>query len=356
MRFLGESSEALLALAGLHGALLLLCCWLWACCSRLKRESIAASKDAERINGQLDEAKRLAASAEEIAAIGLWQYSPDEGRHEWSPGLRNIFGLGQDEIFLPGDAETLLAANGVDLVSMVMARQDESKPFSLRFAIMRLDGSMRVLAVRARHIGALATRSRRVLGVVTDITEQSRREKGLAQSRDIALREARKARELANTDPLTGLANRRRVMAELDRLIVRSRQSGEPLAVIMLDIDYFKQVNDIHGHPVGDDVLRNIGQILRQQARAGDVAGRIGGEEFVWIAREADVSVARALAERLRQAVAERGAGIGAPPVTISVGLATMRNEDSGLGLFARADQALYQAKDQGRNTVRMAA
>ena len=64
----------------------------------------------------------------------------------------------------------------------------------------------------------------------------------------------------------------------------------------------------------------------------------------------------RALAERLRQAVAERGAGIGAPPVTISVGLATMRNEDSGLGLFARADQALYQAKDQGRNTVRMAA
>ena len=356
MRFLGESSEALLALAGLHGALLLLCCWLWACCSRLKRESIAASKDAERINGQLDEAKRLAASAEEIAAIGLWQYFPDEGRHEWSPGLRNIFGLGQDEIFLPGDAETLLAANGVDLVSMVMARQDESKPFSLRFAIMRLDGSMRVLAVRARHIGALATRSRRVLGVVTDITEQSRREKGLAQSRDIALREARKARELANTDPLTGLANRRRVMAELDRLIVRSRQSGEPLAVIMLDIDYFKRINDTYGHPAGDDVLRSVGKLLNRQVRAGDVVGRIGGEEFVWIVREADGSVARILAERLRQAVAASNMGDGMPPVTISLGFASMRSEDSGLCMFGRADQALYQAKDHGRNTVRMAA
>jgi PAS domain S-box-containing protein len=120
--------------------------------------------------------------------IGLWQYFPDEQRNDWSPGLREIFGLDPDEVFLLGDAETLLAANGVDIVLFVMAKQDEMEPFTRRFAIMRFDGSMRLLSFRARHIGAAGGRSRRVFGVVTDIREQSRREKDLLQSRDTACR------------------------------------------------------------------------------------------------------------------------------------------------------------------------
>lgn len=356
MRFLGETSEATLALAGLDGMLLLICAWLWVRCSRLARESTQAIAAKAQFKLQLNEAKAQAAMVEEIAVIGLWQYFPDEQRHDWSPGLREIFGLDPDEVFLPGDAETLLAANGVDLVSFVMAKQDEMEPFTRRFAIMRFDGSMRVLTFRARHIGAAGGRSRRVFGVVTDITEQSRREKDLLQSRDTALQEARKARELANTDPLTGLANRRRVMADLDRLIVHSRQGSKKLALILMDIDHFKRINDTHGHPIGDEVLRSVAQLLRQQAREGDVVGRIGGEEFVWIVREADGSVARILAERLRQAIAASSMGDGIPPVTVSVGFASMHHDDSGLGMFGRADQALYQAKDQGRNTVRMAA
>lgn len=343
-------------LAGLVAMLMVACAALWARAADLKREAAHAWSRAQDRGERLAQANRLYMMAEEIAAVGVWQYFPLEDRQDWSKGLREIFGVGPDEELLPGDGETLLATNGIDLVSMVMARRNESTRFSLRFVIMRLDGSMRTIAMRVCHIHDEFGQSCQVIGVVMDITDQTRRVSELVESRDTALREAHMARELALTDPLTGLSNRRRVMAELDRRVLDCMQNSVPLAILVIDIDHFKQINDRFGHLIGDEVLCEVATCLRNQSRREDVVGRIGGEEFVWIACGADGTVARILAERLRQSIAAMSASSDLPATTVSVGFASLRSEDSGLSLFARADQALFEAKDNGRNMVRMAA
>ena len=121
-------------------------------------------------------------------------------------------------------------------------------------------------------------------------------------------------------------------------------------------IDRFKRVNDTHGHLEGDRILRRVAQIAGEYIREGDVVGRVGGEEFVWIIPGVNQLVAEQMAERLRQAIAQ-GSGVGAVPnVTISVGLAQLRPGDTSLSVFSRADNALYAAKDGGRNLVKLAA
>ena len=158
------------------------------------------------------------------------------------------------------------------------------------------------------------------------------------------------------TDQLTGLANRRATLGWLESMLGASGEVDEPLALLMFDIDHFKQVNDNHGHQAGDEVLRKVALIARAQIRAEDLVGRIGGEEFVCILSGLTDQAVRGLADRLCRAIA-RGSGVdGLPPVTISVGLANYRPGDTTETLLARADAALYEAKQGGRNQVRRAA
>ncbi|WFL76578.1 GGDEF domain-containing protein [Altererythrobacter arenosus] len=311
---------------------------------------------ARRRRKKLAEMMRILSMAEEIADLGLWQYYPARNEQEWSGGMKCLFGLDHDDALMEGDAETLLAANEIDLVAEVMARKGRRGVFGLRMTVQRVDGSERDIRIRACHIDQEDAHSHRVIAVLMDVTDHARRERRLKESREIALREARRARELAETDPLTGLANRRRIMAELDRLVVLVREQRQPLSLILFDVDHFKRVNDRHGHTVGDEVLRQISMIAEEQVREGDILGRIGGEEFVWVVPGADKTLAGLAAERLRLAVA-MGSGVGkTTPVTISLGIAAARPGDTALGLFARADAALYDAKHAGRNTVRLAA
>jgi diguanylate cyclase (GGDEF)-like protein len=192
--------------------------------------------------------------------------------------------------------------------------------------------------------------------VVRDATEQVEHLRELEHSRAIAVREANRARELAATDPLTSLANRRSVMDRLDRLIVDATASGEPLSLLMFDIDHFKRVNDTYGHPEGDRLLRQVAQIVRRQARADDLVGRVGGEEFVWAIPRTTVSQVQSMAERLRLAISTDSGWGDVPPVTVSIGFACWQTGDTTLSLFARADRALYEAKHDGRNRIRIAA
>ena len=163
----------------------------------------------------------------------------------------------------------------------------------------------------------------------------------------------------ARTDELTGLANRRETLAALDRSIALARRNGQPLSVAVLDIDHFKKVNDTHGHPAGDEVLRRIGQIALQIMRAHDVVGRTGGEEFVIILPETDAHEALVACDRLRAALAgttlmlESGEALS---VTLSAGVAQLAPSDQSSCLIARADQALYAAKAAGRDRVLLAA
>lgn len=156
-------------------------------------------------------------------------------------------------------------------------------------------------------------------------------------------------------DPLTGLGNRGATLAELQNRFELSRRHGRQMSVIMCDLDHFKQVNDQYGHGAGDIVLAGFGERVRQGLRGTDLAGRIGGEEFLLILPETDLDGAVLLAERLRVSISDTPHMLPKGPVTVtcSLGVAQWAPEDRDAGaLLSRVDEALYDAKHQGRNKV----
>jgi two-component system cell cycle response regulator len=162
--------------------------------------------------------------------------------------------------------------------------------------------------------------------------------------------------EMAITDALTGLYNRRYMETHVSTLVEQAAARGKPLSVLVIDIDYFKAINDTYGHDAGDDVLRDFALRVRRSIRGIDLACRYGGEEFVVIMPETDMAVATVVAERLRRRIAAEPFpiqhGAGKVEVTISVGIATLGREDTAAAMIKRADQALYRAKRDGRNRV----
>jgi two-component system, cell cycle response regulator len=163
--------------------------------------------------------------------------------------------------------------------------------------------------------------------------------------------------ELAITDGLTGLFNRRYMETHLSTLVEQSAARNKPITVLVLDIDYFKAINDSHGHDAGDDVLREFALRMRKATRNIDLACRYGGEEFVIVMPETDMAVATVVAERLRRRVASEPFSVqqGARhlEVTISIGIAALSAlDDTAATILKRADQALYRAKRDGRNRV----
>ncbi|WP_240197216.1 sensor domain-containing diguanylate cyclase [Nonomuraea lactucae] len=159
----------------------------------------------------------------------------------------------------------------------------------------------------------------------------------------------------ARTDPKTGLLNAAAWQREADTEIVRARRTGETLALLIIDIDHFKRVNDRHGHLVGDQVLAGVATTLRTQLRDYDVVGRFGGEEFVVLLPGADLHEARQVAERLRNRISHMAvaADDAMITVTVSAGVAIMSvHGDDLIELLAAADLALYRAKELGRDRI----
>jgi two-component system cell cycle response regulator len=163
--------------------------------------------------------------------------------------------------------------------------------------------------------------------------------------------------EMAITDALTGLHNRRYMESHLATLAEQAATRGKPLALMILDIDYFKSINDNYGHDAGDDVLREFAVRVRKSIRGIDLACRYGGEEFVIVMPETDLHVAGMVAERLRRSIAGEPfaihKGTKRIEVTISIGLTTLEQKGEAVGdVLKRADTALYRAKHDGRNRV----
>jgi diguanylate cyclase (GGDEF)-like protein len=161
--------------------------------------------------------------------------------------------------------------------------------------------------------------------------------------------------ELSRTDPLTGLHNRRQMMEILEKEMERSKRTGDPLSLILIDVDNFKKINDIYGHQRGDQVLKNLGRIFRKHLRQYDSVARFGGEEFSLIMPSTDCAEAFGIADRVRQEVAQMvDAEVEALKVTISLGVAVYfpGQVQSSDDLIRKADFALYRAKQAGRNRV----
>ena len=168
----------------------------------------------------------------------------------------------------------------------------------------------------------------------------------------------RKISEMATLDELTGLYNRRYLMEALERERARSERHNKDLSLCMMDLDFFKRVNDKLGHTAGDRVLADMGRIIKEWSRQTDIPCRYGGEEFAVILPETDLKGARIACERLRRTVAENKVQWRTGPIqtTVSIGISQIRTgvRDSVRKLIDRADEALYRAKETGRNQVKV--
>lgn len=166
----------------------------------------------------------------------------------------------------------------------------------------------------------------------------------------------RELRRIASVDELTGLHTRRHVLELGEHEYRRLARHQRELAILLIDLDHFKRINDSHGHAAGDEVLRHVGSLFRASLREGDIAGRFGGEEFLAILPETDLPAARQIAERLRTCLDQsvivwRDIRIR---LTLSIGIATTVADEPIERTIARADRALYDAKRSGRNRVQV--
>ncbi len=257
-----------------------------------------------------------------------------------SPAARRILGRAPEELVGRPALQDILPEDRLPVLAEVARlRRGEAEELTLCYRIRRPDGVLAWIESTVR--------------VVVDAT--GKRDGVVAVSRDISERKALEAQlaKLATQDGLTGLLNRRAFDAALEVAWRRCSQANEPLSVLLVDVDHFKQVNDTQGHAAGDACLRAVAALLAGTVRrAGDLVARYGGEEFVVLLPGTGAAAAERVAERMR---AEVAAGIGPTSVTISIGAATMVPASicpPPHRLLEAADAALYAAKRGGRNRV----
>jgi diguanylate cyclase len=181
----------------------------------------------------------------------------------------------------------------------------------------------------------------------------------MEQSRELdAIRDSlSKSEERAKTDTLTGLPNRRALEEFFRTAQIAAMEQGDDVSALLIDIDHFKRFNDEFGHGVGDQVLRLMAKVLREQVREIDLPARYGGEELIVVMPTADLAASTAIAERIRRSISEcrmtrRSTGEALPGITVSIGVAQFQGGESLADLIDRCDQALYLAKKMGRNRV----
>jgi diguanylate cyclase (GGDEF)-like protein len=274
-----------------------------------------------------------------------------------------------------GNGELLLTVNqGIDLISEdeVNALFERHLPHPWvfpRWATRYVLGGA-VIVVLLGGVGHVLLLKRTVRTSTRELREKNDRlhdEMGVRKQVEEALAEQNRRLQamnqeldrLASTDALTGLFNRRHLMERLAQELERSVRYGNPLSVLLLDLDHFKQVNDTHGHLVGDAVLRRAGEVIADCARNIDLPGRYGGEEFALVLPQTDITGARELAERLRRRLGQiaHHDSAGKPfHVTCSIGVASVQGNANANWILKHADDALYRAKADGRNRVRAIA
>lgn len=285
-------------------------------------------------------------NAARIAQLGTWEWDLEEGLSVWSDELYRILGLSR-QTHPPGDWAFLSLVHPQERDQMAEAVEQAAQGGSdveCDCTLVLADGSHKHVHFQAEVSRDTEGRAVSLLCTVQDISERKRMEAEL--------------RELAATDALTGLPNRRHFMLQLGSELARvQRQPSLKSALLMLDLDHFKLVNDNYGHGVGDAVLRHFAELAGNEMRKVDTLGRLGGEEFAILLPDTDLPGAQFVAERLRQRVESSAFLSKGQPValTVSVGIGLIDPADHSVeAVLARCDQALYVAKRKGRNRVEL--
>ena len=305
----------------------------------------------QRLAKRLEQSNRWLLQAEAAALVGHWRVDLVGWTINWSDQTYRVHGL---EPGVPVDVDysvkQYVAEDRVAVRRILAEAVRTGQPFQFQGRVRRADGEIRYVKSHGSIEMTRGGKAVGIFGTVQDVTETVENARILEAARSAAER-------VANTDMLTGLPNRRHTLAFLEKALAGAREHGAPLAVAIFDIDHFKRINDTHGHAVGDDVIRRVAQRAKAALRDEDMLGRIGGEEFVCILQRSSAQAAEIIAERVRKAV-EVGTASEAdlPGATISVGLAVYDGETDVEELLYRADKALYVAKREGRNRLRMAA
>ena len=318
--------------------------------------ALLAARD--RLVRRLAESNRLLRLAEQSAGVGHWRIGVTGQDSYCSPEVLRIHGMaGDDKLPLARAMADYRAEDRDRIVALVRSALRDGTPFEFEARIVTAAGEERRVHSRGfpdrTEDGVLLG----LFGTMQDVTRQVEGQHALEAARTAAEQAARIATAAAETDALTGVANRRKIVTMLDEAIATAGVSGRPLSVAMIDLDHFKAINDRHGHLVGDEVLVRVARVAEGSLRGADTVGRMGGEEFVILLPSADGDQAMAVAERVRAAIAASASpDQPALVVTASVGVATLVPGESPAALLHRADVALYAAKGSGRNTLRRAA
>ena len=297
-------------------------------------------------------------SAQKAASAGYFAYDAEHQKFFMSSMAHAIFGLPPQEYMTLQQWMDMVHPEDRAHVLQVHAEAIAAHtPLGTQYRIVRAsDGAQRWLQVWGEYGDGTDTDPLRMTGTVQDITERKQAEQQLARYRDAL-------EERVRLDPMTQVANRLALGEAMQREWEQARLRGMPLALLMIDVDYFKAYNDHYGHVAGDRCLQRVAQALASAVqRAGELAARYGGEEFAVLLPDSDELRAVAVAHRLREAVRELALEHQASPcgaqVTISVGVACVRPADgqplehAQTTLFQQADEALYRAKQAGRDRV----
>lgn len=334
-----------------------------------KEEVVARVRTQLTLSHSLKEIKRIAEVllkseanlkiAQAIAHLGYWEWDVQAGMFCWSEEAYRIFGFEPQDF--PQDYDTFLSIvhpEDRERVAASLYQLSCGSSFDIEYRIVLPNNEIRVVHCKSQMLNLKNDAQptivgtvqyfpehdqETILGIIQDITEHKKLEWQLEQQ--------------ANTDCLTGCANRRFFLEKAEQEILRIRRYGGDLSIMALDLDHFKAINDEYGHHAGDLTLKKLVEICRSQLRDVDVVGRFGGEEFVVMLPETSLSLALDVARRLVRVVE---ATLVVLPTersplhfTTSIGVASLSDPSMPLEvLLQRADQALYQAKHEGRNRV----
>ena len=322
-----------------------------------------SSAEAEAVRARRRAEEALKRSEERycalVVAIGqiVWTTGPKGEVIEDLPAWRAFTGQSFEEIkgsgwiaaLHPGDRDRTAAAWSAAVAARTL--------FEAEYRLRRHNGEYRYFAAHGVPVLEKDDTIREWVGICSDITLHRRHEEELVE---VQTRMVEMLRAQAVRDPLTGLFNRQYLDETLTRELRRSRRSKAPFSVVMLDIDRFKLFNDSYGHAAGDEVLKELGKLLRDMVRTSDIACRYGGEEFVLVLLDTDLAAALPSVERICREIKRRQCvyrGQTLPAITLSAGMAQYPlHGASPEELLRAAHEAMYAAKNAGRDRIEISS